>query len=167
VPRTPPSPGLGSAALARQAGVSVDTLRHYEIKGLLAPPPRTAGGYRRYPPEALLRVRLVRRAVALGFTLDELARILAVRDRGGAPCRGVRALAQSKLATIESRLAALAAARDLMQRVLARWDGLLAAAPPDGRAGLLDALEDVVDDSAASPLLPAALARKQRPLLRS
>jgi hypothetical protein len=53
-------------------------------------------------------------------------------------------------------------ARDLMQRVLARWDDLLAASPPDGRAGLLDALEDVVDDGAASPLVSAALARKRR-----
>jgi len=162
VPRTPPSSRLRSAALARLAGVSVDTLRHYEIKGLLPAPPRTASGYREYPPEALGRVRLVRRAVALGFTLDELGRILAVRDRGGAPCRSVRALAQSKLETIESRLAALKEARDLMQLVLARWDDLLAASPPDGRAGLLDALEDVVDDGAGSPLLSAALARKRR-----
>jgi DNA-binding transcriptional MerR regulator len=162
VPPTPPSSRLRSAALARLAGVSADTLRHYEKKGLLAPPPRTASGYREYPPEALGRVRLVRRAVALGFTLDELARILAVRDRGGAPCRSVRALAQSKLATIESRLAALEAARDLMTAVLARWDDLLAAAPPGGRAGLLDALEDVIAEGAVSPLVPEALARTRR-----
>jgi MerR family transcriptional regulator, copper efflux regulator len=162
VPRTPPTARLRSAALARLAGVSVDTLRHYELKGLLPAPPRSPNGYREYPAEALGRVRLVRRAVALGFTLDELGRILAVRDRGGAPCRSVRALAQSKLATIEARLAALAAARDLMHAVLARWDGLLAAAPADGRAGLLDALEDVVDERVASPLVPPALARRKR-----
>jgi DNA-binding transcriptional MerR regulator len=163
VPRTPPIARLRSTALARLAGVSVDTLRHYERKGLLKPPPRSPNGYREYPGEALARVRLVRRAVALGFTLDELGRILAVRDRGGAPCRSVRALAQSKLETIESRLAALGAARDLMHAVLARWDGLLAAAPPGGRAGLLDALEDVVDERATSPLVPPALARPRRP----
>jgi DNA-binding transcriptional MerR regulator len=162
VPRTPPPSRLRSAALARLAGVSVDTLRHYENKGLLAAPPRTASGYREYPPEALGRVRLVRRAVALGFTLDELARVFAVRDRGGAPCRSVRALAQSKLATIEARLAALAEARDLMQAVLARWDDLLAAAPPGGRAGLLDALEDVIEDGTVSPLVPEALTRTRR-----
>ena len=107
-------------------------------------------------------MRLVRRAVALGFTLDELGRILAVRDRGGAPCRNVRALAQSKLAAIESRLDALASARDLMHAVLARWDDLLAATPPDGRAGLLDALEDVVDEGVRSPLVSPALARPRR-----
>jgi DNA-binding transcriptional MerR regulator len=162
VPRTPPSSRLRSAALARLSGVSVDTLRHYENKGLLAAPPRTPSGYREYPPEALVRVRLVRRAVALGFTLDELAGVFAVRDRGGAPCRSVRALAQSKLATIESRLAALAAARDLMRAVLARWDALLAATAPGGRAGLLDALEDVIEDGTVSPLVPEALARTRR-----
>lgn len=162
MPRTPPTARLRSAALARLAGVSVDTLRHYELKGLLPAPPRSPNGYREYPADALGRVRLVRRAVALGFTLDELGRILAVRDRGGAPCGRVRALAQSKLATIEARLAALTAARDLMHAVLARWDGLLAAAPPDGRAGLLDALEDVVDERVASPLVPPALARRKR-----
>jgi DNA-binding transcriptional MerR regulator len=162
VPRTPSNARLRSTALARLAGVSVDTLRHYEMKGLLAAPPRSANGYREYPAEALDRVRLVRRAVALGFTLDELARILAVRDRGGAPCRNVRALAQSKLAAIESRLDALASARDLMHAVLARWDDLLATTPPDGRAGLLDALEDVVDEDVRSPLVSPALARPRR-----
>jgi DNA-binding transcriptional MerR regulator len=158
----PPDGRLRSAALARLAGVSADTLRHYEGKGLLQPPPRTPGGYREYPPEALARVRLVRRAVALGFTLDELARILAVRDRGGAPCRSVRALAETKLATIEARLATLSEARDLLRRVLERWDLLLAHAPAGTRAGLLDALEDVVDDGTPSPLVPQALARKRR-----
>lgn len=162
MPRTPSTARLRSTALAREAGVSVDTLRHYERKGLLKAPPRSANGYREYPAEALGRVRLVRRAVALGFTLDELGRILAVRDRGGAPCRSVRALAQSKLATIEARIAALGAARDLMHAVLARWDDLLAATPPDGRAGLLDALEDVVDERTTSPLVPDALARGVR-----
>lgn len=156
--RTP----LRSAALARLAGVSVDTLRHYERKGLLRAPPRTSNGYRSYPPEALARVRVVRRAVALGFTLDELARILAVRDRGGAPCRSVRALAQGKLEAIEARLAALAEARDLMRAVLGRWDERLAATPADGRAGLLDALEDVVADGAPSPLLSPPIARRRR-----
>jgi len=162
VPRTPSTARLRSTALARLAGVSVDTLRHYEMKGLLPAPPRSPNGYREYPAEALGRVRLVRRAVALGFTLDELGRILAVRDRGGAPCRSVRALAQSKLAAIESRLDALASARDLMHAVLDRWDDLLAATPPDGRAGLLDALEDVVDEGVRSPLVSPALARPRR-----
>src|SRR6185295_15337497 len=87
-----------SGELARLAGVSPDTLRHYERKRLLQRPRRSANGYREYPPSTLDRVHLVRRALAVGFTLDELARILSVRDQGGAPCRQVRALAGEKLA---------------------------------------------------------------------
>ena len=72
---------MRSTALARLAGVSPDTLRHYEAKGLLPRAARSKNGYREYPAEALARVGLVRRAVALGFTLDELARI-NVRGKG-------------------------------------------------------------------------------------
>src|SRR5947207_15027156 len=82
---------LRSGELARRAGVSPDTLRHYERKGLLAPC-RTPSGYREYSAEAVDRVRLIRRALSIGFSLDELAPILAARDRGRAPCRAVRAL---------------------------------------------------------------------------
>jgi DNA-binding transcriptional MerR regulator len=107
-------------------------------------------------------VQLVRRAVALGFTLAEVARILAVRDRGGAPCRGVRALAGEKLATLESRLAELTQARDCLQQVLRRWDALLDAAPRGARAGLLEALEGLVEPGAPSPLVPPGLRRRRR-----
>jgi DNA-binding transcriptional MerR regulator len=140
--------------------VSVDTLRHYELKGLLPKTSRLPNGYREYAPEASVRVRLVRRAVALGFTLDELTRILAVRDRGGAPCRSVRALAHSKLAALEERIAELIDARDVLQKALRHWDVLLERTPT-GRAGLLDALEDLIETDAPSPLLPAALQRKR------
>jgi DNA-binding transcriptional MerR regulator len=158
----PPARRLRAGELAQLAGVSADTLRHYELKGLLARAPRGANGYRDYPPDAFQRVQLVRRAVALGFTLDEIARILAVRDRGGAPCRSVRALAEEKLSTIEHRLAELSAARDSLRAVLGRWDALLAQAPAGRRAGLLDALEDLIEAGTPSPLVPPALRRRKR-----
>jgi DNA-binding transcriptional MerR regulator len=161
VPRTPPR-RLRSADLARLAGVSADTLRHYELKGLLPRVPRSANGYREYPAEACTRVRLVRRAVALGFTLDEIARILAVRDRGGAPCRSARALAEEKLRAIESRLAELSLARDSLRAVLRHWDARLAQTPQEERAGLLDALEDLIEAGTPSPLVAPALRRKRR-----
>ena len=75
---------LNSGELAKAAGVSTDTLRHYERKGVLARPKRGSNGYRQYPADALDRVCLVRRALAVDFTLDELAGILRVRDGGGA-----------------------------------------------------------------------------------
>jgi DNA-binding transcriptional MerR regulator len=93
---------LRSGELARLAGVSTDTLRHYERRGLIAAPGRSGNGYREYPSEALDRVRLVRSALAVGFTLDELVDILAVRDRGGAPCRRARALLEEKLEAVEA-----------------------------------------------------------------
>jgi MerR family copper efflux transcriptional regulator len=154
---------LRSAELARLTDVSPDTLRHYEQKGLLPEPRRSPSGYREYPPEACARVRLVRRAVALGFTLAEVSRILAVRDRGGIPCRGVRALAAEKLALVEGRLAELEAARDALRVVLSHWDGLLEQAPAGQRVGLLDALEGLVEAGAPSPLVPPALRRLRSP----
>src|SRR5690242_20496458 len=96
--------GFTSGQLARLAGVSADTLRHYERMGVLQTPDRLENGYRRYPPESLARVRMVRRALALGFTLEELARIVQERDRGGAPCRRVRDMAATKLTELEARI---------------------------------------------------------------
>lgn len=156
-------PWLRPGELARAAGVSPDTLRHYESKGLLPAPARAANGYRQYPPEALGRVRLVRRAVALGFTLDELARVVKRRDQGGAPCREVRELAARKLALLERRLAELSAACDRLRSVVVHWDGLLARTPAGRRAALLDALEGLVEDGDPSPLLPDALRRRAGP----
>src|ERR671928_552127 len=95
---------MRAGELARAAGVSTDTLRHYERKGVLQRPRRSPNGYREYPTDALARVLLVRRALAYGFTLDELARVLRARERGGAPCREVRALAAAKLSDVEARL---------------------------------------------------------------
>lgn len=131
---------LLSGELARLAGVSTDTLRHYERKGVLPRPQRTPNGYRRYPPTALARVQLVRRALAVGFTLEELAAILRARDRGRAPCREVRTLAARKLAQVEARLAELLALRDELRTTLRDWDVRLNAIAPGARAGLLEAL---------------------------
>ena len=131
---------MSAGELAKATGVSTDTLRHYERKGVLPRPRRSANGYRQYPPEALRRVLLVRRALAVGFTLDELARVLAVRDSGAAPCKEVRALAAAKLGEVEERLAQLIELRDDLRAAVKEWDGRLAGTPDGGRAGLLESL---------------------------
>ena len=128
--------------LARAAGVSTDTLRHYERKGVLQKPRRSANGYREYPPDALERVLLVRRALAYGFTLDELARVLRARERGSAPCREVRALAAAKLSDVEARLGELTALRDELRSTLTDWDSRLSKTEGGARAGLLESLAD-------------------------
>lgn len=121
-------------------GVSTDTLRHYERVGVLAKPLRTRAGYRQYPPEAVLRVRLVRRALSIGFSLAELSRILRTRDRGGAPCREVRELAARKLEQLDSQLVEMSALRDHLRELLTQWDDRLRSTPLGGRALLLEAL---------------------------
>jgi len=148
--------------LARAAGVSTDTLRHYERKGVLPKPRRSANGYREYPPEALARVLLVRRALAFGFTLDELARIVKVRDQGGAPCREVRAIAGRKLTLLEARVAELQAACDRLRTVLQHWDTLLGTTAEGKRAALLEALDGFVEPGDAAPLVPPGLRGRPR-----
>ena len=120
------------------AGVSTDTLRHYERVGVLSKPGRPQAGYRRYPASALDRVRLVWRALAIGFSLEELARVLQVRDRGGAPCRKVRALAASKLEQVEDRIAELEQLRGQPRELLKEWDERLARTPSGEPARLLE-----------------------------
>lgn len=139
---------LSVGELARRAGVSADTLRHYERKGVVAPPPRGANGYRRYPEQTLNRVELIRRALGLGFTLDDLAGVLRVRDRGGIPCGRVRALAATKLEDVEVRLRELVTLRNELRAALRAWDKQLAKTPAGKRAGLLDSLPNA---SPASP----------------
>jgi DNA-binding transcriptional MerR regulator len=131
---------MKSGELARLCGVSTDTLRHYERVGVLPRAARTQSGYRQYPAEAQVRVMAIRRALALGFSLAELARIFRVRERGGAPCREVRRLAEEKLGEIDQRLVDLGALRDDLREILADWDKRLAATPEGSRAELLERL---------------------------
>ena len=117
-------------------GVSADTIRHYERLGLLPAASRGSNGYRRFPREVAARVLLIRRALAIGFSLAEVARILRQRDAGGAPCRGVRALAANKLDDLDRRIAELQAAREDLGKIVADWDARLAATR-DGEPALL------------------------------
>jgi DNA-binding transcriptional MerR regulator len=131
---------MRSGELARHAGVSVDTLRHYEKKRLLAPPHRAPNGYREYPESALPRVRLIQRALDMGFTLDDLARVLSERDGGGVPCGRVRAIAAARLQALEARIAGLQELHIELQHTIEDWDQRLIRLRPGQRAGLLEVL---------------------------
>jgi DNA-binding transcriptional MerR regulator len=126
--------------LARRAGVSPDTIRHYERRGVLGEPDRASNGYREYRENTLERILAVRGALRVGFTLKELGAIARERARGGTPCRRVRDLAGQKLAGVEARLVELAGVRDELRRLLAEWDRRLSRTPAGRRAGLLDSL---------------------------
>lgn len=155
---------LRSGELARLAGVSTDTLRHYERKGVIPTPRRLRNGYREYEAETLDRIRLVRRALLVGFTLDELARILRQRDRGSAPCREVRELAAAKLAEIEERLKEMEGVRDGLRAAIKDWDARLARTGAGYQARLLDALANdgrAIKAEALTPI-PSWTRRKKR-----
>jgi DNA-binding transcriptional MerR regulator len=129
-----------SGDLARKAGVSVDTLRHYERRGLLATPRRLPNGYRLYPSEALDRVLLIQRALSVGFTLEELTKFLRSRAAGKPPCREVRSLAAKRLRDVEHQLEELARFRDVLRRLIENWDIRLAKTGEAAPAGLLESL---------------------------
>jgi MerR family mercuric resistance operon transcriptional regulator len=100
---------LTTGALADAAGVNVETLRFYERKGLLSVPPRKASGYREYPREDVRRIRFIKRAQELGFSLAEIKELLALRVRPGTTPAEVKAHAEEKLAHIRRRIANLRA----------------------------------------------------------
>lgn len=90
--------------LARKAGVGTDTVRYYEKRGLLPKPPRRPSGYRIYDEEALRLLNFIRRAQTLGFSLQEIAELLALRRIPASACREVQAVAETKLRNVETKI---------------------------------------------------------------
>ena len=103
--------------LARSAGVNVETIRYYQRRGLLAEPYKPLGGHRRYAPAAASRVRFIKRAQQLGFTLEEVSGLLQLED--GRSCRETRLLAEHKLKVIEERIRDLSRIRRLLKGLIA------------------------------------------------
>jgi len=99
--------GLHCGELAKTAGVSPDTIRHYEKIGVLPKALQSPSGYRIYPQSAFERVMVVQRALRIGFTLAELSQVLTSRDAVCAPCDRVFELPQAKLHGIKADIAAL------------------------------------------------------------
>jgi len=103
------------------AGVKPDTIRFYERSGLLPKPQRMANGYRFYEQAALSQVRFIKKAQSLGFSLDEIRRILSLRGQGRETCRSVIAMGEARLSETESKLKQLQEFRDLLAMNLKRW----------------------------------------------
>ncbi len=97
--------------VAARAGVNIQTLRYYERRGLLADPRRSPSGYREYPLEAVRRVRFIKRAQELGFTLNEIDDLLELRDDRRSERAQVRAAALAKVADIDAKIRGLTAMR--------------------------------------------------------
>jgi Hg(II)-responsive transcriptional regulator len=122
--------------VARQSNVGVETIRFYERQGLIPPPPRRSSGYRSYTQEVIQRIRFIRRAKELGFTLPEIGELLALRDSNGA-CHDVRPLLQRKQIEVKEKLQAL----DKINASLERLLGQCAATPNEDACPLFAVIE--------------------------
>jgi Hg(II)-responsive transcriptional regulator len=125
--------------LANGAGVNLQTVRYYERRGLMAAPARTRSGYRQYPPDALARLRFIKRAQNLGFSLAEIRGLLELRIArpSSVACDRVLAATEAKVALVERKI------REL-QRLKRSLDRLLAACrarTPTGDCPILQAIE--------------------------
>ena len=134
------SESLRISDVAERARVSVDTVRYYERKRLLSDVIRDANGHRRFPPAVVGRILVIRHATALGFTLDELARIFERRASGKTPCGQVLDSAKRKLVELDDRIAALQSLRRTLAEVIALWEEKYQQTPPGGLAYLLESL---------------------------
>jgi MerR family mercuric resistance operon transcriptional regulator len=114
---------LTISRLARLGGVNLETVRYYERRGLLAKPPRTASGYRVFPREAASRLRFIKRAQELGFSLSEVRELLSLRARTGAGREAVRARAQATIADVDQKIRALQAIKNALSTWADRCDG--------------------------------------------
>jgi DNA-binding transcriptional MerR regulator len=150
--------------IARQAGVSPATVRLYERKGLLPTAVRSSSGYRGFPADTVARMKMIQCALAVGFSLNELSRILRRRDSGGAPCKDVHSLARGKLVELTRRKKELDWLCRLLKSTLRRWETDMAKTPRGKRAGLLDSLArgSAWLSEMQSPLLHSGLKKNKR-----
>ena len=111
--------------VAARAGVSIDTVRFYERRRLLPPAARTGGGFRLFPAETVKRIRFIKEAQGLGFSLEEIERLLTGGGKGAAECRGVRDLLRATLTELDERMKAMGEFRETLARHLAACEGEL------------------------------------------
>lgn len=123
--------------VAEQGGVNLQTIRYYEREGLLPEPPRLASGYRMFPETAVRRVRFIKRAQELGFSLAEIRDLLSLRENAGAGVQDMRDRAKAKVADIEEKMRTLRAMKDALNRLAERCPGC----GPLSDCPILDALD--------------------------
>jgi MerR family copper efflux transcriptional regulator len=126
---------IGGAASA--AGVNVQTIRYYEQEGLLPKARRTPGGYRQYDHDAVHRLRFIKRAQELGFTLTEIRDLLALRVRDARACASVERKARHKIAVVETKIRGLRRLKATLERLAAACE----ARTPTGDCPVLEMLD--------------------------
>ncbi len=108
-------------AVARQTGISPPTIRYYEEIGLLRASARSASGYRRYSDTAIEELRFIKKAQALGFSLEEVGEILTLSRTGQTACARVIGLTEHHVTALDERIRSLQRLRDHLDAELARW----------------------------------------------
>lgn len=122
---------LSIGQVAHRAGIGVETVRFYERQGLLQKPPRSKSGYRKYQPEAILRLRFIKKAKEVGFSLKEINDLLSLRLDMDATCEDIRIRAAAKISDIEQKIAALQRMKQALTDLTAacRGDGPVSECP--------------------------------------
>lgn len=124
--------------VAKCAAIGVETLRFYQRRGLIDVPPRKDSRYREYPADTVGRVRFIKRAKELGFSLREIKELTALRVAPGVPCTRVRKRAEAKIADIEERIRSLQRMKRSLQKLAAACEGKGSVS----KCPILDALEE-------------------------
>lgn len=113
--------------LAKQAGVNLETVRFYERRGLLPRPPRSASGYRLFPADAARRLRFIRRAQELGFSLKEIRELLSLRVSRTTTSRDIRARVEAKIADIDAKIRSLGSMKKALGKLTSVCEGCVPA----------------------------------------
>lgn len=123
--------------IARRAGVGVETVRFYERQGLIEEPARRASGYRQYGEEVVDRLRFIRQAKELGFTLAEIRELLSLRVDPASTCADVKGRAEAKIADIDEKIRTL----QRMKRALVKLTTACGGDGPSSKCPILESLE--------------------------
>lgn len=115
--------GLTIGEVAERAKMHIETLRYYERRGLVARPPRSASNYRLYPEDAVQRVRFIKRAQELGFSLKDIKELLSLRATPEAECGEIRAHAEAKIKDIEEKVGVLMAMKSALSKLVTECSG--------------------------------------------
>ena len=129
--------GLKIGEVAERSGVNLQTIRYYEREGLLPKPPRLSSGYRVFPESAVRRVRFIKRAQELGFTLAEIRELLSLRIDAVGDSSQVRVLARAKIRDIDEKIHTLTAIKEALTSVTDRCSGC----GPASECPILDSID--------------------------
>jgi Cu(I)-responsive transcriptional regulator len=115
--------GLTIGRLAKQVGLGIETVRFYERQGLIEPPPRTESNYRIYPQEEVARLRFIKKAKSLGFTLNEIKELMFVRHDPHATKADIKDRTLAKIKDIEGKIADLTRIKAALEHLASSCDG--------------------------------------------